>query len=134
MTIWEINKISELIYIAENVLAGKIAFQNGDFQNSIELLKKAIAQEDQLNYNEPPSWFFSVRHQLGNVLIEAGKYAEAEKIYREDLKVLKENGWALMGLFQSLVKQRKKQEAKEVMERFEKAWQWAEVDLAASVI
>ena len=35
----------------------------------------------------------SVRHSLGRVLIEAGQYAEAEKVYREDLKKHKENGF-----------------------------------------
>ena len=61
--------------------------------------------EDQLNYNEPPDWFFSVRHLLGDVYLKAGKYADAEKVYREDLLEYKENGWALMGLYKSLKKQ-----------------------------
>lgn len=36
--------------------------------------------EDGLTYNEPPDWFFSVRHSLGAVLLQAGRFAEAEVV------------------------------------------------------
>jgi tetratricopeptide (TPR) repeat protein len=37
-------------------------------------------------------------HALGAALIEDKKYAEAEKVYRADLKKLPGNGWSLFGL------------------------------------
>jgi non-heme chloroperoxidase len=48
-----------------------------------------------------------VRHSLGAVLLEAGRPAEAETVYWEDLKKNRENGWALTGLVQALKAQKK---------------------------
>ncbi|MCR9287047.1 MAG: hypothetical protein NXI23_06605 [Bacteroidetes bacterium] len=129
-----INHLSDLIYIARFVLEGELAFRQGDFETSIKLLKAAVAKEDALAYNEPPDWFFSVRHLLGHVLMEADKYGEAETVYREDLKKLKENGWALMGLYQSLLKQGKEFETEKILERYKKSFEYSEIELTSSVI
>ncbi len=134
MTIWEINKAIDLVHIAQNVLAGEIAFKLGNFKQAIERYSAAVAMEDQLNYNEPPDWFFSVRHPLGHVLLQAGKYAEAEQVYREDLKEWKNNGWALMGLYQSLQKQGKTTEATSVKKRYDEAWKYGDQELKSSII
>jgi len=134
MSIWDINTAADILFIAENVLAGDIAQRQGKYDQAVTLLRKAVVIEDQLNYNEPPDWFFSVRHTLGDVLLKAGKYVEAQRIYEEDLQELKENGWALMGLYQCLKQQNKPDEAAQVYERFRKAWQYADVELTSSVI
>ena len=88
--------------------------------------------QDQLPYTEPPPWYYPVRHTLGAVLFAAGRAADAEKVYREDLKRNPENGWALFGLAQSLREQKQTQEAAQVDERFKKAWARADVQLTAS--
>jgi tetratricopeptide (TPR) repeat protein len=134
LKIFDINNAHQLVSIAANVLEGEIAQRNGDFKTAIPKLAKAVEIEDQLAYTEPPDWFFSVRHLLGDVLMKAGEYATAEKIYREDLKNFKENGWALIGLHNALVRQGKKAEAKAVKERFDVAWQHADMPLASSVL
>lgn len=71
---------------------------------------------------------------LGAVLIEAGKFAEAEKVYLKDLKDVPENGWALFGLHQSVLKQNRTEEAAEIQKRFNKAWRNADVTLSSSRI
>ena len=134
MNIWEINTVLDIIEIAQNVLEGEIAQRKGDYTTAINFLQKAVEQEDQLNYNEPPDWFFSVRHLLGDVLLKAKDYTQAEQVYLKDLEELKENGWALMGLYQSLKEQGKRQEADAVWKRYKKAWQYAEVNLESSVL
>ena len=134
VAIFDINKMTELLDIATNVLEGEIAASQGDFETSIAKLKAAIFLEDQLNYNEPPDWFFSVRHHLGAVLLKAGKYAEAELVYKKDLELFPETGWALKGLYTSLKKQNKKKEAAETKTRFNKAWQYADVELQGSKV
>ena len=134
LTVFGINNFHDLVYIAEHVLEGEIAQLNGNYDKAINLLKKAVAKEDELAYNEPPDWFFSVRHLLGDVYLKAEMYSEAERVYQEDLLEFKENGWALKGLQLSLEKQNKTKEAKEIEKRFNDAWQWAEVELKSSVI
>ncbi len=98
LTIWDINTTADLVQIAVKILSAEIAAKQNQFEASISLLKEAVAIEDNLNYNEPPDWFFSVRHHLGAVLLKAERYTEAENVYREDLQVWKKNGWALKRL------------------------------------
>lgn len=127
------TKATMIVSIAKYVLEGEIAYRKGDLQTALSVFRKGVEKEDNLFYNEPPDWFFSVRHSLGRVLIEARQFVEAEKIYREDLKKYKENGWALIGLYQALLKQGKKSEAQLVKYRYEKAWQYADMPLTSSV-
>ncbi|RAJ05483.1 hypothetical protein LX64_02641 [Chitinophaga skermanii] len=132
VTIWNINTTADLAKIAEKVLAAGIAVQQQQYDTAIVLLKEGIALEDNLNYNEPPDWFFSVRHHLGAVLLQAGKAKEAEKVYRDDLKTWRKNGWALIGLKEALIAQKRDVEAKEVKAAFDKAWQYADIKIQSS--
>ena len=108
--------------------------KDGKQKQAIQLLTEATKIEDNLNYNEPPDWFFSVRHMLGNILLTTGDYKEAEKVYREDLAYWPKNGFALNGLLESLIGQGKTKEANEVKKQFKEAWKYADTDLKASVI
>jgi hypothetical protein len=85
-----------------------------------------------LKYDEPRSWPQPVRHSLGAVLLNSGLAAEAEKVYLEDLKIHRENGWSLFGLQQSLRKQGKVSEAAALEQRFKKAWEGADINLLSS--
>jgi hypothetical protein len=88
--------------------------------------------EDNLIYNEPPDWHVPVRQSLGAVLLNAGRAAEAESVYWQDLEQNRENGWSLFGLMQSLRAQGKDAQADVIEKRFNKAWQGADVTLTAS--
>jgi hypothetical protein len=66
------------------------------------------------------------------VLLLAGRPADAEIEYRADLSRNPENGWALIGLIQSLKDQQKDGQAAEVEDRFKKAWAHADFIPAAS--
>lgn len=134
LTIFGLNLMVNVMRIAENVLAAEIHSKKGAYDKAITLLYEAIEIEDHLIYNEPPDWFFSVRHHLGPILLEAGKFEEAEEVYRKDLKNLPKNGWALNGLYQSMEQQGKKEEAKAVRLRFDEAWQWANIELQGSLV
>jgi tetratricopeptide (TPR) repeat protein len=118
--------------IAVHALSGEIASRRGDLDAGITHFREAIKIEDAGLYFEPPKWYYPVRHSLGAVLLKAGKNAEAEQIYREDLKRFPENGWALFGLAQALKAQGKDAEAARVDTRFRKAWADADVTLVAS--
>lgn len=132
LTVWDINTTADLVQIAVKVLSAGIAAKQQHPDVSISLLKEAVAIEDNLNYNEPPDWFFSVRHYLGAALLDAGKYNEAESVYRKDLQTWKKNGWALIGLYHSLIAQKKKDEAQKVKSAFDEAWRFADVEIVSS--
>jgi tetratricopeptide (TPR) repeat protein len=130
--IWGLNPTSSLAAIAAAVLRAEIAAARKDIKTAVAQLREAIAIEDSLIYGEPPDWFYPVRHNLGAILLEAGRPGAAEKVYREDLARFPDNGWSLFGLAQSLRAQGKTQEAAEVQRRFETAWQYADVEITAS--
>ena len=67
-------------------------------------------------------------------MLKAKKYEEAEKVYEEDLAVLRQNGWSLMGLHQSLKAQSKNDEAMTIKEEFDKAWQHADITIDTSIL
>jgi len=118
--------------IAEHALMGEIAARSGKLDDAITHFTAAMKIEDAQLYTEPPDWYYPIRHSLGAVLLKAGKPAEAEAAYREDLKRFPENGWALFGLAQALHAQNKHDEAAQVDARFKTAWKTADVTLTAS--
>ena len=91
-----------------------------------------MAIQDGHWFTEPPPWYYPVRQSLGAALLAAGRPAEAEAVYREDLARNRENGWSLFGLAQSLRAQGKTAEADQVQARFAVAWTRADVTLTAS--
>jgi tetratricopeptide (TPR) repeat protein len=97
--------------VALKILQGVMAEEQSKFNESIRLLQKAVELEDGMQYNEPRDWVHPTRQYLGNVLLKAKKYAEAEKVYKEDLKINPNNGWSLTGLVTALSKQRKSKTA-----------------------
>jgi tetratricopeptide (TPR) repeat protein len=107
---------------AVEVLSGEIAASRKDFDRAIAHLDKAVRLEDSLVYTEPSEFHFPPRHALGAVLLEAGRAAEAETIYWEDLRRNRENGWALFGLVQALRAQGKAADAALTEARFKKTW------------
>jgi tetratricopeptide (TPR) repeat protein len=113
--------------VAEKILAGVIAEQGNDLKKAIALLNEAVKLEDQLIYNEPRDWLLPSREYLGNALIKSGKAAEAEKIFKEDLKENPDNHWSLYGLQQALQLQQKNKEAAIVKKQFNKAFEGADI-------
>jgi tetratricopeptide (TPR) repeat protein len=118
--------------IAVYALAGEIATRRGDLETGTINFRKAAKIEDAGLYFEPPKWYYPIRHSLGATLLKAGQHAEAEKVYREDLRRFPENGWSLFGLAQALRAQGKNTEAAAAEARFRKAWASTDVTLTAS--
>ena len=126
------NGARAILEIAVEVLAGELAAAKGDFEQAIVRLLRGVLLEDNLIYMEPPDWHVPVRQSLGAVLLAAGRAAEAEAVYWQDLSHNRENGWALFGLMQSLRTQGKDEQAAVIERRFNAAWGRADVKLTAS--
>ena len=125
-------RAKNVLQMAANVLAGEIAAKAGDAASAERLLRAAVAEQDTHWFTEPPPWYFPVRQSLGAVLLQFGKAADAEQVYRDDLKRNPGNGWSLFGLAQSLRAQGKTAEAAQADASFQKAWAKADVKLTAS--
>lgn len=119
-----------LLKVAERVLVGEMAARRGEYEAGIQALREALQLEATLPYSEPPFWFQPVRHNLGAVLLLAGRPGDAESVYREDLRLNPENGWALHGLVHSLQAQRK--DAAQEEARLRTAWAQADIALTGS--
>ncbi|RJP35093.1 MAG: tetratricopeptide repeat protein [Phycisphaerales bacterium] len=111
-----------ILEVSERFIAGEIALQQGQWDRAAELLEQAAEVEDTLSYGEPPQWLQPVRHTLGAVYLKSGRYADAERVYREDLAKWPGNGWSLYGLSRALEGQGSIEEARKVKDQFERAW------------
>lgn len=118
--------------IAGRVLSAEIASAAGEHDAAIAQLEAAVRIQDGFTYNEPPDWYFPVRHYLGAELLEAGRPNEAESVYWQDLARNPANGYALLGLQKALAAQDKDATAASVAERFRAAWSDADVSLRSS--
>jgi tetratricopeptide (TPR) repeat protein len=125
-----LNTARSVLAVAQAHLAGEMAAKEGRIDVAVKHLNEAIAAEDEMTYAEPPEWYLPIRQRLGAVLLAAGRPAQAEKAFREDLVHRPENGWSLHGLAQSLRAQNKNAAAAKVEARFQKAWKTADVTLA----
>ena len=129
------NSCEALLAVAIPMVEGEILIAEGKIDSGIEQLRAAIQKEDALKYDEPPGWLIPVRHSLGAVLMKQQRFAEAEQVYRDDLARLPENGWSLLGLAESLRKQKKNaDEIAQTQAKFEKVWAKADLTITTSCL
>jgi tetratricopeptide (TPR) repeat protein len=126
------NSVHDVLPIARAMMQGELLFREGQREEAFAILREGIAYEDSLVYDEPPAWMLPVRHALGALLMSDGQYAEAERLYREDLEHNRENGWALTGLRNALLEQGQLEEAKAVEPRLAKAFSQCDVTVTSS--
>ncbi len=69
-----------------------------DFTDAFDHIRRGVDLSLNLAYNEPWGQMQPVRHILGALLFEQGHIEEAEAVYREDIKLWKDNMWGLLGL------------------------------------
>jgi tetratricopeptide (TPR) repeat protein len=131
----------QLLAIAEQMLDGEIAYRRGEYEAAFARLRAAVALEDFLPYDEPWGWMQPVRHALGALLLEQGRAAEAEAVYREDLglggalpraQIHPDNLWALRGLLDCLERRGETVEAAIIRQRVEIAAARADVPVSVS--
>jgi tetratricopeptide (TPR) repeat protein len=128
----EFNQARGVHAIAEHVLAGHAAAARGHHAGAIQHLRAAAQAEDSLVYGEPPEWTVPVRQELGAVLLAAGRAAEAESAFREDLKRFPANGWSLHGLARALRAQGREAGAARAEAELRVAWRQADFTLPAA--
>jgi len=122
----------QMIPVALASVDGEIARKSGDLAGAVTHFTKAQALERALPYTEPAYWHRPVAHLLGAALMESGKPAEAEAVYRDSLHHYRRDGWALMGLAKALMAQGKSEEAMQVGRQFGEAWRRSDTRIDGS--
>ena len=123
-----------LLGIAKALLLGEVAYRAGDAAAAIPHFEQAVVLQDALPYTEPPFWYYPTRQSLGAALLAAGKAAEAQTVFEEDLHEYPMNGWSMFGLAQALEAQGDEAGASAMRTRFERTWQLADVELTSSML
>ena len=128
------NSGSDLLDVAEYLMKGEILFRSGKIDDGLAALRESVAREDRLRYDEPPDWIQPVRHPLGQALLQAGRFSEAEAVFRTDLLKLPGNGWSLFGLARSLRLQKRNAEAAVFEKQFAKTWSKADTKIKSACL
>ncbi len=128
------DKTHRVLDVSDRFIAGEIALQQDDWDRAAELLEEGAQIEDTLSYGEPPQWLQPVRHTLGAVYLKAGRWEDAERVYRQDLAKWRGNGWSLYGLARALEEQGRLEEAAAARSEHERAWALADAPTKTSCV
>jgi tetratricopeptide (TPR) repeat protein len=135
------NTVVDLLAIAEEMLCGELEYRRGNFDAAFAHLRKAVALDDALPYDEPWGWMQPTRHALGALLLEQGHVEEAETVYRADLGLDQTlsracqhlgNLWSLHGLYECLIRRGETVEAPLIKQQLDHALARAEVPVYSS--
>ncbi|MER6980059.1 hypothetical protein [Streptomyces carpinensis] len=135
------NSCADILAIASAMLDGELEYRKGDYDAAFAALERSIALDDNLPYDEPWGWMQPTRHAYGALLLERGRVAEAEAVYRADLgldetlpRTLQHPGnvWSLHGLHECLVRSGKTGEAQIVAQQLKIAAAMTDVPIEAS--
>ncbi|MFH8974458.1 hypothetical protein [Streptomyces sp. NPDC017890] len=135
------NTCADILAIASAMLDGELEYRKGDHSAAFAALERSIALDDNLPYDEPWGWMQPTRHAYGALLLEQGRVAEAEAVYRADLglddtlpRALQHPGnvWALHGLHECLARLGEEGQARIVAQQLKLATALADVPVEAS--
>ena len=126
------SPLADVVALPRSILAGEILNARGKPDEAVAVLEAGIVKEDGLIYSEPRAWHMPVRHTLGAILLENDRAAEAERVYRDALEDLPNQGWAYFGLTQALDAQMKTAQAQEARREFDRYWERADTWLRSS--
>jgi tetratricopeptide (TPR) repeat protein len=135
------NTVQDLLAIAEAMLDGELEYRRGNHEVAFAHLRRSVELDDALPYDEPWGWMQPTRHALGALLLEQGRVAEAEAVYRSDLgldgKLSRacqhpDNLWSLHGLHECLTRRHETAESALIKQRLDLALARSEVPVKAS--
>jgi tetratricopeptide (TPR) repeat protein len=124
------NKSADILALAAATLDAQLAWARGEKEPSIREWRRAVKLEANIQYDEPPAWFYPVRQSLAAALLRSGRTKEAEAVFRFAIGKQPRDGRLLFGLWQSLTAQKRGSEAALVEQQFNAAWKDATVKLS----
>jgi tetratricopeptide (TPR) repeat protein len=126
------HKASDLLGIMGNILRGEMLRSEGKLDEAIAAFEEAEALHLGLRYDEPEPLNFSAGDWLGAALLEAGRYEDAELVYRTSLEQHPDNGWSYYGLEKALRAQGKDAQADAARADFDRVWARADIFITSS--
>jgi tetratricopeptide (TPR) repeat protein len=135
------NTARDILAIAEAMLDGEIAYRRGDVDAGFAHLRRAIALDDALPYDEPWGWMQPTRHAYGALLLEQGRVEDAAAVYAADLGLDPTvsrsvhhpgNVWSLHGYHECLTRLGRHDEARILEQQLKVAVARADVPVLAS--
>lgn len=135
------NTCQDILAVAGAMLDGELEYRRGSYDAAFGLLRRAVALDDGLPYDEPWGWMQPARHAYGALLLEQGHVAEAEAVYRADLGLDATlarpcqhpgNVWSLHGFHECLTRLGRWEEAGIVMQQLKIAAARADVPIRSS--
>ncbi len=135
------NSCLSILEVAEQMLLGELEYRKGNHDAAFAHLWRSVELDDNLEYDEPWAWMQPTRHALGALLLEQGRVAQAEAVYRADLGLdgrlrracqHPDNVWSLHGLHECLVRRGDTVEAPLIRQRLDLAAARADVPITAS--
>ncbi|MEA2552931.1 MAG: hypothetical protein QOJ65_1107, partial [Fimbriimonadaceae bacterium] len=119
---WGLGPASKVLAVFNGLAEASLARLKGDASAEVSALKKAVAAYDEVGYDEPPDVFYPVRESFGGALLRSKRYAEAEAVFREDLKRHPNSGRDLFGIWKALEGAGKAEEAEAAKREYQKSW------------
>ncbi|KAN0104783.1 TPR domain protein [Hyaloscypha variabilis] len=135
------NKCIDILAVAGAMLDGELAYRQGNIDLAFEELRRSIALDDDLPYDEPWGWMQPTRHAYGALLLEQGRVEEAVAVYSADLgmdntipRALQHpnNVWGLHGYHECLLKLGRTAEARILAPQLKLALAVADVPIKSS--
>jgi tetratricopeptide (TPR) repeat protein len=135
------NTCVDILAVAGAMLDGELEYRRGNVDAAFAHLRRSVELDDSLPYDEPWGWMQPTRHALGALLLEQGRVAEAEVVYRADLGLDDTlpracqhpgNVWSLHGYHECLMRLGKHEAAAIIDQQLALASAGADVPITAS--
>lgn len=128
--VFKFHPAKVLLGTVGGILEGEIERSSGNLPGAIAALERAVVLNDSIVLDDPEPLPLPARQWLGAALLDARRFADAERVYREDLRRHPHNGWSLLGLQLALKGQGKA--STEVDADLRASWSRADISIKAS--
>ena len=126
---WYFDAARRILAVGAVELGGLLMSRQGQHDQAIAQLERAIQMEGVLGYGEPPHYTRPVSESLAAAYLQAGRWQEARNAYEQSLKKRPKNGHALFGIARSYELAGDKGRAESAYRRFLETWRRADRDL-----
>ena len=135
------NSVRDILHVGKAMLEGELEYRKGNHERAFDALRLAVERDDNLNFTEPWAWMHPPRHALGALLVEQGRYEEAESVYRTDLGYTgdiarcsqhPDNVWSVHGLLECVKRNGESNEARLLAQKLKIAQARTDISIASS--